>query len=67
MRKRLPNRWELLRDMSPLEEGMLHRETPDDPLHEGPMCVGCKGDWPCDFERGRRAVLLAMWQEVVVQ
>ena len=51
-----PNRWERLRDMPPAEEALLHYESSDDPLDASDLiCDGCKDDWPCDFERGRRA------------
>jgi hypothetical protein len=29
-----------------------HIRTEDDPLGEGPICSGCKEDWPCPYVRG---------------
>jgi hypothetical protein len=36
-----------------------HIRTEDDPLGEGPICSGCKGDWPCDYVQGYRAAQAA--------
>lgn len=50
------NRWERLREMSPADEAALHVETADDPIAQADLiCAGCNDDWPCAFERGRRA------------
>lgn len=57
LRYREMNRWERLRDRPPADEAMLHFESADDPLDASDLiCEGCKEDWPCDFERGRRSV-----------
>ncbi len=37
------------------EMALRHLESVDDPLGKGSICAGCLGDWPCDFERGRRS------------
>jgi hypothetical protein len=34
-----------------------HRETANDPLGIGPICDGCKEDWPCPFVQGFRLAL----------
>lgn len=41
-----------------------HVRTEDDPLDEGPICSGCKEDWPCDYVQGYRAALTALRAEV---
>lgn len=50
------NRWERLREMPPADEAAFHVETADDPIAQADLiCAGCNDDWPCAFERGRRA------------